>query len=145
MNRTLVVKAIKQCRDAGNELHPNYRALTEALEEIASENNIEVLRRAISWMSGQVGDKTATDLALIRGMMVSVQVPKESVYAYPVTLQRHFDHYCEAYVKCAPVTIPVKYWSKETDDFGCGWQRFTGPKELVDFLRENNVPIKVCE
>lgn len=155
MNRTKVVKAIAMSRAVkagkipGHAYSPDsemdylYNAV-EALEEIASQDNIDYLRKILAGMGIQ---KFNTEpLGKLIGMMESIQVPKEVVYAYPVTMGRHFAHYSDKwYVDNSKVDMEVYLTTNTKDGFGCEWHHFTGPKELVEYLRENNVPIKVIE
>lgn len=152
MNRTKVVKAIKDYRNLRSGLANSkdlsdiaFNALGEALEEIASEANTKALQAA---MPAMVNPGLNGQLAKLLSALLAVQVPKEVVYAYPITMSRHFSHYRDKYFgghvpnKDDP---GIKIYDTEKDDFGCGWTKFTGPKELVEFLRENNIPIKVIE
>lgn len=156
MNRTKVVKAIKAFRSNSvpyktDSYMDNASAAIEALEEIASEKNIEALRRAISWLSGQVCDRTAEDLSALHGLLQSIQVPKEVVYAYPVTMSKHFDHFFNEFIGGSVANnddIKITFAGSGRDGFGCEWRSFLCSKqaeEFVKYLRENNVPIKVCE
>lgn len=159
MNRTKVVNTIKACREnkalglnAGIHLsNESSMNLVEALEEIASEKNIEALRRAISWLSGQVCDRTAEDLSALHGLLQSIQVPKEVVYAYPVTMSKHFDHFFNEFIGGSVANnddMKITFAGSGRDGFGCEWRAFLCSKqaeEFVKYLRENNVPIKVCE
>lgn len=157
MNRTKVVKAIAMSRAVkagkipGHAYSPDsemdylYNGV-EALEEIASQDNIEALRVAIAVLSRNESAVFAEKVAKLRGLLISVQVPKEVVYAYPVTMGRHFAHYSDKwYADNSKVDVEVYLTTNTKDGFGCEWHHFTGPKELVEYLRENNVPIKVIE
>lgn len=160
MNRTKVVKAISmhRARKAG-KLPPHscmpdseidYMAhAIEALEEIASEDNVDYLRKILAGM--EIQKFNTEPLGKLIGMLQSIQVPKEVVYAYPVTMHRHFMHYHDDWLRgCigtgtnpgSSALLPLK---DSKDDFGCEWRAFAGSKELVQYLRDNNVPIKVIE
>ena len=121
--------------------------LIEALEEITSEYNCEALRVTITMLSGIPSSNLIECLSKLRDNMLAVQVPKEIVYAYPLNMERHFQHYVSIWTnEIRSGRIPILVKNKVIgDDFGCKWHHFTGPKELVEFLRENNIPIKECE
>ncbi|QZA70421.1 hypothetical protein AH03_4 [Erwinia phage AH03] len=149
MNRTKVIKAIglHNARKAGKipPLHVSgdseidYMAhAVEALVEIASDVNIELLTR--------IDERhDCKDLGKFISLLKSVQVPKEVVYAYPVTMVNHFNYYFEDYFKGKHSPCQISDRGRESDGFGCEWRKFTAPKELIEHLRNNNVPIKVCE
>lgn len=156
MNKQKVIKAIamERARKAGklpphscspdSEIDWMANAI-EALEEIASVKNTGTLYTAMCIASKAGQTDVAEEVAKLRALLISIQVPKEVLYAYPVTMQRHFAYYGNNFTHPAGVYKNVELGECEKDDFGCVWQRFTGPKELVEYLRENNIPIKVIE
>lgn len=155
MNKVKVRHAIKVIRRSKEDTSVQYvveyaQSLLEALEEIASPANSLILRDAISLLSRNLTSTIhsrdcSEKLSKLRGLIESIQVPKEVLYAYPVTMQRHFAHYGNNFNYPTGIYKSVVLGACETDDFGCEWQQFTGPKELVDYLRENNIPIKVIQ
>lgn len=152
MNISKVSRAIKVIRNSKQDEHvqdivKDCQTLLAAIEEIASEDNTETLRLAIDALSYKSSDEITTGLSKLLLLLQSVQVPKELVYAYPVTLHLHFIHYrsewCSKNSRSA--AIETSFGLTIKDGFGCEWRKFTAPKEMVDYLRENNVPIKAIQ
>lgn len=155
MNIELVKQAIVKARAIGTSefeylSSEEVLALVDAIEHLCAKESIEVLIVATGHPRILDGLYLSRANHLIE-TMTQLQVPKEVVYAYPSMMNRAFRHYLKLYLKSDIPHIQDMYYfpvGEETDDFGCDWKKITlveGAEKFIDFLRENNVPIKVCK
>lgn len=132
------IKQVIKNVEAGAVNYSDCRKLANVLNFIASSENIEMLDKAVAFLVNYHPNGWAVDLNIFVEKLKSIQVKKKPLYAYPLVMDSHFKNYANEF-----------NWilgAKFKDEFGLEWQQFTGASEtMIEHLRENYIPVKVCE